>query len=165
MAFEIHTREFFDDPDETAGARTESSGHFVWRVVSAIAVTGILVGLAFLFVGRPGGVAAAEASSIEDTYLSLAAGEDPGPQVRGATLQKLDRSVETPPRPDAVVVASVAPGSPAAEKGLREGDVIVAANREPVHSIEDLTRIADNVDGVLMLDILRDEAPLAVLIH
>lgn len=165
MAFEIHMREFFDDRDEAAGSRIESSGQLAWRIVSVIAVAGILLGLAFLFFVRPSGVAAADAYGIHEPFLSLAAGEEAQAQVRGATLQGLDRSVETPPRPDAVVVASVAAGSPAAAKGLREGDIIVAANREPVHSIEDLTRIADNVDGVLMLDVLRGQAPLVVLIH
>ena len=38
---------------------------------------------------------------------------------------------------DGVVVANVAPGSPAAEKGIRPGDVITRVNQKPVSSVGD----------------------------
>lgn len=52
-----------------------------------------------------------------------------------------------------VVIAGVVPGSPAAKAGLRGinpqagavGDIITAANREPVHRLSDLTRILESV--------------------
>jgi S1-C subfamily serine protease len=53
-----------------------------------------------------------------------------------------------------VVVVGVEPGSPAAEAGLRKGDVIVEVNRETVESITDLkTAIGDaeEKDRLLLL--------------
>ena len=52
MAFEIHRREFFDpeedgDPDDKA-----AGGHPAWRILSIVVVAAILIGLAFLFIGR-----------------------------------------------------------------------------------------------------------------
>jgi serine protease DegQ len=85
--------------------------------------------------------------------------------IEGAQLRKLERTTQSPPEPDAVLIDSVARGSAASLRGLRAGDVILAANQKPVHSEEDLIRIAEETDRVLILDILRDQGRIAVLIQ
>jgi len=44
---------------------------------------------------------------------------------------------------DGVVVSGVEPGSPAAEAGIRTGDVIQAVNRKPVKNVEEFVKIVE----------------------
>jgi len=66
-----------------------------------------------------------------------------------------------------LVVADVADGSPAAEAGIQAGDVIVEANRQPVHSVAALQKaIADQKAGEpTLLRIHRKDASLFVAIE
>ena len=50
-----------------------------------------------------------------------------------------------PREQQAVVVASVAPNSPAAEAGVRSGDMITAVNRTPVHTPAEFVDIASQL--------------------
>ena len=50
-----------------------------------------------------------------------------------------------------VEVTSVVPDSPAAQRGLREGDVIVAVNRTAVDSIADLIQVASDEEILFLL--------------
>ncbi|MBI5605501.1 MAG: DegQ family serine endoprotease [Deltaproteobacteria bacterium] len=61
-----------------------------------------------------------------------------------------------------VVVAQVEPGSPAAEAGLRQGDVIQEVNRKPVRNADDFVQKIEKVKGqdTVLLFILRGEQKL-----
>jgi len=83
----------------------------------------------------------------------------------GATLRRLERTSLIPPEPDAVLIEAVARGSAASLRGLRAGDIIIAANQTPVHSEEDLMRAARQAGRVLVLDIKRDDGRIAILIQ
>lgn len=87
------------------------------------------------------------------------------PLIAGASLKRLERTAHSPPEPDAVLIESVARGSAASLRGLRAGDIILAANRKPVHSEEDLLRVAQNAGRILVLDIMRDDGRIAILIQ
>jgi serine protease Do len=67
---------------------------------------------------------------------------------------------ELPADAQGVVVTDVQPGSPAAEKGLQQGDVILEANRKPVSdpkAIADAVReAAERGDETLLLLVQRD---------
>jgi Do/DeqQ family serine protease len=63
-----------------------------------------------------------------------------------------------------VLVAEVAPGSPAARAGLRPGDVIVEVNREPVDSPAALIEAARGNPGRLSLGIVRGQTRVFILI-
>jgi len=63
-----------------------------------------------------------------------------------------------------VETTSVEPGSPAAQRGLRAGDVIVAVNRQPVRSIADLIATASE-NPILFLSIIRGDRPLMLQIR
>ena len=85
--------------------------------------------------------------------------------IDGASLRKLERTNRVPPEPDAVLIEAVARGSAASLRGLRAGDIVLGANRKPVHSEEELISIAENADRMLILDIQRDDGRIAVLIQ
>jgi Do/DeqQ family serine protease len=83
---------------------------------------------------------------------------NPQQQDQGPTRGRLGVSVQ-PLTPDlasqlgldsntqGLVVTSVEPSSPAAESGIRQGDVIAEANRQPVRSVEELQAAVDQAGG------------------
>lgn len=93
----------------------------------------------------------------------LAAGDERSPQdapsvLSGLSIADIDarlrRRYELPNELTGAVVTNVAPGSPAAEAGLREGDVIRGIAREDVQSAAEVIAISRKMkptDGVLML--------------
>ncbi len=76
------------------------------------------------------------------------------PTLAGAAL------VDAGGRVDGVAVRRVAPGSPAWRFGLRDGDVILAVNRERVRGLDELRRLARAGERVVVLDVLRGERRL-----
>lgn len=105
-------------------------------------------------VGKPGGQETAQASA-------------PGDMAPGAAVPELGLSVEPlspeiasrmglPEDATGAVVTSVDPKGSAADKGVREGDVIVSVNQTPVESAEDLSKAidaarAENREAALLL--------------
>ncbi|MGH8195533.1 MAG: DegQ family serine endoprotease [Woeseiaceae bacterium] len=65
---------------------------------------------------------------------------------------------------EGVEVSDVAPRSPAEQRGLRAGDIIIAVNRIRVSSVEDLKDIASQND-ILFLLIRRDDRQLLLQIR
>ncbi|MDX3978159.1 MAG: Do family serine endopeptidase [Shinella sp.] len=64
-----------------------------------------------------------------------------------------------------IVIEDVASGSRAARSGLQAGDMIVAANRSPVSSVEDLRKaLADN-PAILALELIRYGTPSLLVIR
>ncbi len=65
-----------------------------------------------------------------------------------------------------VVVTAVQPGGPAAEAGIRQGDVIVLANRKPVRTVNDLRQAMNAGKGgePTLLQIQRKDASLFVAV-
>jgi C-terminal processing protease CtpA/Prc len=68
-----------------------------------------------------------------------------------------------------VLVTSVAPGVPAHESGLRDGDVIVAADGDVVRSVsqvrEIVARAAENGERAVELDIRREKRPRKLILR
>ncbi len=74
----------------------------------------------------------------------------------GVSVEDLDartaRQLGLPPSASGVVVTNVSPSSPAADSGLRRGDVIQEVNRQPVRNTEDFERAMRNSkDEALLL--------------
>lgn len=63
-----------------------------------------------------------------------------------------------------VEVISIEPGSPAAQRGLRPGDIITAVNRRPVQSLADLNEIASN-NRILFLLVQRGDRALMLQVR
>jgi serine protease Do len=59
-------------------------------------------------------------------------------------------------KPQGVVVRQVRPGSPAADAGIRPGDVIAEVNRKPVHTVDELR---------LALEKQQPGTPALILVH
>ncbi len=92
--------------------------------------------------------APAEAAPAEDSQLS------------GLSVQELDREIrrklKAPGRIEGVVITNVDPSSPAADAGLREGDIITSANRRRVRSVGDLREATEaSRDDKILLRIWR----------
>jgi serine protease Do/serine protease DegQ len=64
----------------------------------------------------------------------------------------------------AVLVTAVAPESPAAERGLRTNDIIVAVNRVRVHSVKELQTIAGQ-QNLLILSVRRGNRDLLLQVR
>ena len=72
-------------------------------------------------------------------------GADIHPGLTGATFATLTRGE------GGVEVTDVQPNSPAAQRGLRPGDIIIAANRVRVRDIEGLQEIAERSEIIFLL--------------
>jgi S1-C subfamily serine protease len=55
---------------------------------------------------------------------------------------------------DGVKVAEVRTGTPAAEAGLRPGDIISALNATPVHNLREYTQVLKELDPGAVVEIL-----------
>lgn len=64
-----------------------------------------------------------------------------------------------------VVISGIQPGSPAAQSGLRPGDVIVSVNQQPVKTIEELAAALKPGGDRLLLRILRGNAALYLVLQ
>lgn len=70
--------------------------------------------------------------------------------LRGAEFENLDESSPRFQGQPGVLVANVAPGSPAAQSGLRPGDIIVAVNRQRVSNTRELQQAAEGSPSILL---------------
>jgi serine protease Do len=64
-----------------------------------------------------------------------------------------------------VVVNTVKAGSPAAQIGLKKGDIIVGANQQAVKNIAELRKILDSKPSVLALNIQRGDSSIYLLMQ
>ena len=101
-----------------------------------------------------------EAAQSEQVALAAPGGAaQPGGAALGLTLRPLtdeDRArLEVPSSVDGALVAAVTPGSSAAEKGVRPGDVITRVNQRAVANVQDavaaLNAAKENDENVLLL--------------
>ena len=114
----------------------------------------------------------------EAPNASVALNRGPGAQggtgAAGLTLKALtpqDRAqLELPSDVEGVLVTGVAPDSPAAEKGIRAGDVITRINREPVTNVADAAAALNaarqgNGNGTALLLVRRGDAQQFVALN
>lgn len=90
----------------------------------------------------------------------LVAGKDEAVHkfLEGASLMEADDN-------DGVLVSEVSQGSPAARAGLRQGDVIMSANKQRVKSIAELRKAAAASDDRLLLQVRRGRAALYIVLQ
>lgn len=83
--------------------------------------------------------------------------------VPGRAARHIRRAAGLPDR-DGVLIQEVADGSPAADSGLRRGDLIVKAAGSPVTSVDDLYQAVDGLgtDQTLALTVVRGAEELSV---
>jgi serine protease Do/serine protease DegQ len=100
---------------------------------------------------------------VEEPELTTLAGDKLHPRLAGAVLANLAQETVRG-KVQGVVVAEVAPSSPALIAGLRKGDVIVQANRKPVADLDNL-RAAVKGSDALLLNIQRRGGALFLLLQ
>lgn len=85
-------------------------------------------------------------ATLGERTLTQSTGEEIHPGLAGAQF-----AVESTTGGGGVDVTNVDPGSPAAQRGLRAGDVIIAVNRIRVRNLEELQEIAGRNDILFLL--------------
>ena len=85
-------------------------------------------------------------ATLGERTLTQSTGEEIHPGLAGAQF-----AVESTTSGGGVDVTNVDPGSPAAQRGLRAGDVIIAVNRIRVRNLEELQEIAGRNDILFLL--------------
>ena len=91
-------------------------------------------------------------------------GERIHPKLAGAQLGKIPENSPLHGDVEGVMVLGLEPGSVAARAGLRKGDVIVSANRQPIDSVDALREAVAGSDS-LLLNIQRGRAALFLFIQ
>ncbi len=103
-------------------------------------------------------------ATVAKPTLSHLEGDELNPYLAGAVLSDIQENSPWYGRIEGVLVAEVAPGSPAWRAGLREGDIIVAANRKPVASLSDLEQVVKGRRS-LLLNIQRGNGSLFLFLR
>ena len=98
-------------------------------------------------------------AKLRQRQVTRGTGNDIHPGLAGA-----DFATATTTATGGVEVTSVEPNSPAAQRGLRTGDVITAVNRRPVRDLRAVTEIAGN-NRVLVLLVRRGDRTLMLPIR
>lgn len=86
-------------------------------------------------------------------------------RLAGAAMGAIEESHPLFGKVEGVLVLNVAQNSPAWNAGLRRGDVIVSANRQPVKTVDDLRKAAKQTDERMLLNIRRGGGALFLLIQ
>jgi S1-C subfamily serine protease len=100
---------------------------------------------------------------------STAAGAGRGPgtieRLQGVEFRELDAQHPLYNRVEGVLVAGVATGSPAERSGLRAGDVVVAVNRTPVSSVQELSTALGAATSAIALNVRRGDSQLFIVVR
>jgi len=86
------------------------------------------------------------------------------PRLAGALFEDIGSDSPLAGKMQGVLVARVAPGSPAAQAGLRSKDVITAVNRQRVSSTDQLRRIAASSNS-LVINLIRGRGKLLLVLR
>lgn len=87
------------------------------------------------------------------------------PVLAGAEFEEVRPGMEGYGLVEGVAVADVVPGSPAAQVGLRPGDIIMAVNRKPVASVDGLVRAIEDAGPVVALNLFRNGSELFIVVR
>jgi len=94
-----------------------------------------------------------------------AAAEGLHPSLAGAMFAPLDEATAKSAQTKGILVQKVAPGSPAARAGLRDGDIIIAVNRERVEDMAKFNKLAGVKDGQLLMHVQRGTGALFIIVR
>ena len=92
-----------------------------------------------------------------------------GSSLQGLSVDELTtavaRQLEVPAGTEGVVVVNVKRGSPAAEAGLRRGDVIRAVARQPVANVAEFREAINKAGDSVLLLLQRGDNPFFVVLE
>ncbi|MDZ7645090.1 MAG: PDZ domain-containing protein [Woeseiaceae bacterium] len=98
-------------------------------------------------------------ATLGEARARQSAGADIHPGLEGARFSATAASSGS-----GIEVTEVEPGSPAAQRGLRPGDIITAVNRQRVENLAQLRQIAEN-SRILFLLVRRGDRTLMLQIR
>jgi serine protease Do len=142
------------NPGNSGGALADASGHVI-GINTAVAGVGLGLAVPITTTTRDILEALRRDGRVRRGYLGVVGSPAPLPVDVAARLG----------RARGLRVADVVAGSPAAHAGLRPGDLVVSADREPVVDAQGLQRrlFADSIGRTLPVTVLRGEAMVDVL--
>jgi len=101
--------------------------------------------------------------------FTVVVGKNVGEKTSGTALSAKLQGATFGPSQDSdtkgVQVLSVEPGSPAAEAGLRPGDIILSVNHHSINSVDDLRKYAGDKEAQLLLYLRRGDGALFLLLQ
>jgi Do/DeqQ family serine protease len=165
----VVTRVLPKSPAEKAGLKAEDviieangksiDGFLQLRNIVGLLRVGEKVELKVVRDGKPRNVTVTIG---KDTELATAA-TGLNPALQGATFAPLGENAKGGEN-GGVLVQAVDPRSPAARSGLRQGDIIIGVNRQPVPDLETFRKLAGG-KGALLLNLRRGEGALFLLLQ
>ncbi len=83
-------------------------------------------------------------------------------RLHGARFRAIAPSAD---HPGGILVGQIAPNSEASASGLKEGDIIIGINRKKVFDLKTMKSIIAQSNGVLLVQLLRDNRALYLVIQ
>ncbi len=104
-------------------------------------------------------------AEIEKLKTASITGDKAVPQLAGAVFRDIVPGMDQYGKEEGVLVANVDQGSPAWAYGLRPDDVVVAVNRKPVKSVEQLMADAKESKHAIALNVDRGDTSMFIVIQ
>ena len=105
-------------------------------------------------------------TAIEAPKLTQLDGAKLHPRLAGARFSNIEEGMPQYVRGAGVLLSALDPRSPAAQSGLRQGDVLTSVNRVPVKNISELEKVLrEPAEAGLLLNIQRGNGALFLLIR
>ena len=131
------------------------------RNKTGLARVGTSAALTVLSEGRQREVKVA----IEESSTATAGSPVTIERLQGVEFRDLDPQHPLYGRVEGVLTAAVPSGSPAERSGLRAGDVVVAVNRTPVRSVQELTAALRAAPSAIALNVVRGDSQLFIVVR
>ncbi len=131
------------------------------RNKTGLAPVGTSAALTVLSDGRQREVKVA----IEESSTATAGSPVTIERLQGVEFRDLDPQHPLYGRVEGVLTAAVPAGSPAERSGLRAGDVVVAVNRTPVRSVQELTAALRAAPSAIALNVVRGDSQLFIVVR
>ena len=102
---------------------------------------------------------------LERSERATAKGSETSAKLAGAEFRNLEQGMPHYGKIRGVVVSKIEPGSPASRYGLEEGDIIVGVDRHLVTDVAELRKLLSASAHTILLDIVRGNAKLFLVIR
>ncbi len=144
---------------EVNGNRVENSADV--RNMIGLIRAGTKIGINVIRDGKPKKLVA----TISEKKYKLISGEKLSKKLTGAELAMTDIEQRNGEATPVILISNLEAGSPAANSGLRKGDLILSVNKRPVTTFKEMERAIEIESRGLLLNIQRGHRGLFILIR